>query len=148
MNIIEYIWSDTLTLREKSNLPPLAKILDSLLAAPMICFTTKSGGPAARPIVCYAGDEVLSGTSLADVLFEEFGIEISDRTIVLIEASDVSGAKSLSSQDLGEALGQVLVDLSGVSEREDLVAKTVKSSGIMGQQFRPLERRALINLVQ
>ncbi|MFY0647355.1 hypothetical protein [Sulfitobacter geojensis] len=115
MNIVEHIWSGTLELRDEANLPPLGNILNSLLAAPMICFTTKQGGPNVQPVVSYAADEVLPGASLADVLFEEFGIEICDRTIVLIEPAETGKAFVLSSQDLGQALGQVLVDLSKLS---------------------------------
>ena len=145
---IEHIWSETLNLREKTNLTALASILDSLLAAPMICFTTKAGGPTARPIVSYAGDEVLPGTSLADVLFEEFGIEISDDTIVLIDPTDISDANGLSSQELGQELGQVLVELSGLNRGESLKTETLNESDIVRQHFWPKERRTLMNLVQ
>jgi hypothetical protein len=148
MNIIEHIWSDTLERRDGANLPPLGTILNSLLAAPMICFTTKEGGPDAQPVVSYAGDEVLTGASLADVLFEEFGIEICDRTIVLIEPSEASRADALSSQDLGQALGQVLVDLSKLSMSKAATSKVPNTAAVAQQARQSDTYPELISLVQ
>lgn len=148
MNIVEHIWSDTLELREATNLPPLGNILASLLAAPMICFTTKEGNAEAYPVVSYAGDEVLPSASLADVLFEEFGIEICDRTIVLIEPSEKGRAAPLSSQDLGQALGQVLVDLSRLNRGEAEAAGTVRRTEIAHQAKQRDNHPELMNLVQ
>jgi hypothetical protein len=148
LDIIEHIWSDTLELREGGDLPPLAVILSSLLAAQMICFTTKMGGPSARAVVSYAGDEVMPGASLSDVLFEEFAIEISDQTIVLVEPSAMSDAEPVSSQDLGQALGQILVELAGLKQDENSVTTEPVKSGFVHQASQPTEHRVLVSLVQ
>ncbi len=148
MNIIEHIWSDTLELREGKDFPPLANILSSLLAAPMICFTTRACGSAAHPIVSYAGNEVLPGTSLADVLFEEFSLEINDQTIVLIEHSDIGNAETLSSRELGQALGQVLVELAGLNQDENLMIAGVTKSDVVHQTHQQVERGVSVSLIQ
>ncbi|MGC1504554.1 MAG: hypothetical protein WA782_10490 [Sulfitobacter sp.] len=148
MNIVEHIWSDTLELRGATNLPPLGSILASLLAAPMICFTIKEGSAEARPVVSYAGNEVLPGASLADVLFEEFGIEICDRTIVLVEPSEIGQVNRLSSQDLGLALGQVLVDLSQLNQSENAILATASKPQIVHQAQQSDKHPELMNLVQ
>ncbi|MDF3414840.1 hypothetical protein HKX54_10275 [Sulfitobacter sp. M57] len=148
MNIVEHIWSNTLELREPANLPPLSSILASLLAAPMVCFASKGAGLGKRPIVSYAGDEVLPGASLADVLFEEFGIEICDRTIVLIEPVEMGDTEGLSSQSLGQALGQVLVDLSQLNQAERAAVDTGESVGFVHRASQSRLRPELANLVQ
>jgi len=130
VEILEHIWSETLDLREGADLPPLASILSSLLAAPMICFTTRMGGANARPTVSFAGAEVMPGATLADVLFEEFAIEISDETIVLIEPLTMTDAKPLTGQELGQSLGEILVELSGLDHPKGQFGKTQD----MGQQ--------------
>ena len=127
MTLIEHIWSGTLTLCEGADLPPIAVILGSLLAAPMVCFTTRAGGPSMRAFVSYAGHEVLPSASLADVLFEEFGVEISDQTIVLIQPLCMSDTKTFSSPDLGQSLGQILVELAGLNQAEiSVISETLK----------------------
>lgn len=148
MNIVEHIWSNTLELRDPTNLPPLGSILASLLASPMICFTTKETRTGARPVVSYAGDEVLPSASLADVLFEEFGIEICDRTIVLIEPSEIGGVHTMSSQDLGQALGQVLVDLSQLNQAENPAMISRRNAEVSQQNTPSSNQPELMNLVQ
>lgn len=148
LNIIEHIWSDTLVLREGGDRPPLADILSSLIAAPMICFTIKTGCPASRAFVSYAGDEVLPGASLADVLFEEFGIEVSDQTVVLVEPPRKTNTPRISSDDLGQALGQILVELAGLNQDENRMIKQAAQSYPLQQSNQPTNRRAMVSLVQ
>lgn len=123
-------------LRTGAALPPLAAILSSVLATPMICFTTKAGGASGQPFVAYAGSEVMPGASLADVLFEEFGIEISDQTIVMVEPFGMSDSEGFSSQDLGQALGQIIVDLAELNHAEPTPAHTAGAADF-AQQSQP-----------
>jgi hypothetical protein len=148
LNIIEHIWGDTLELREGGGRPPLAVILSSLLAAPMICFTTKEGCFAPHAFVSYAADEVLPGTSLADVLFEEFGLEISDETIVIVEPFVIHNAPRISSKDLGEALGNILVDLAGLNQNESPMTREATRSNLVDQSISLASRRTMVSLVQ
>jgi hypothetical protein len=148
LDIIEHIWSNTLELRKERELPPLAAVLNSLLAVPMICFTTRTGVPEAHAFVSYACDEVLPGVSLADVLFEEFEIEICDQTIVLVQPISTSDADPISSEDLGQALGQVLVELAGMKQDEIQVINAVTEADFKHQVSRRAERHILANLGQ
>ncbi|MGB7317135.1 MAG: hypothetical protein WBC85_04135 [Planktotalea sp.] len=148
VDIMEHIWSDTMELRQGSELSPLARLLTSLLAAPTICFTTKAGGDAATPLATCAGDEVLPGASLADVLYQEFGIEMSDETIVFIEPCKMSNADYFSGKELGHALGNILVELAGVDHRDDPTHSAMEKAIVTQPAQHATKRRMQAELVQ
>lgn len=149
MEILEYIWGDRLEVRVGENLPPLAAVLSSLLAAPMICFTTKQNGATSmHPTVSVGGQEVMPGATLADVLFEEFGIEISDETIVLIEPLSGPDAPALTSQQFGQSLGQILVELAELGQPTSEKASSPSAHALTSQMAHGQAPSASTGLVQ
>ena len=84
MNILEVVWDSGTFLHVEQDLPPVAGLLNSLLAAPVVALSTGLAGGDQRALALMAGTEVMPGASLADVLFEEFSVEISEGTVVLV----------------------------------------------------------------
>ena len=91
---------------------PVARMLSSLLSVPTLCFTSKLDQDGMTACAYIAGDEVLPGASLADVLFEEFEIEVSDDTVIYIESAAMNQAKDFSAETMGQAIGDLLVKLA------------------------------------
>jgi hypothetical protein len=130
VDILEHVWSGTVERRDAAQLSPLARLLTSLLAAPTLCLTSQAGAENAKPFASYGGYQVLPGASLADVLDEELGIEISDETIVLFEPRAMSDAAQFTSKELGEMLGALLVDISGIEQGQAMAASDFAAPAI------------------
>lgn len=137
VDILEHVWSGTIERRDVAELSPLAQILSSLLAAPTLCLITQAGKKGLKPFASYGGCEVMPGASLADVLDEELGIEISDETIVLVEPRAMSDADYYSGKELGQVLGSLLVDLSGLEQGQltALADRTATQAAPAGQDL-------------
>lgn len=133
-DILEHIWSGTLEQRTAAEFSPLARIFSSLLAAPTLCLTAQGAGKA--PIASFGGQEVMPGASLADVLDQELGIEITDETIVLVEPREMSEAASYSGQELGQTLGALLVALSGQAQPAPDAVNPAQEVNLAGQNGR------------
>lgn len=110
--LLEHVWSDTFQVKQVSELSPAARILAPLLAAPTLCFTSDMFPTSLTAVATYAGTEVMPGATLADVLFEEHGIEATDDTIIYIEPTELGQAAQPTSDELGWIIGQVLVNLA------------------------------------
>lgn len=115
MNILEVVWDSGTFLHVEQDLPPVAGLLNSLLAAPVVALSTGLAGGDQRALALMAGTEVMPGASLADVLFEEFSVEISEGTVVLVLPDNGGPAEGASSQEMGTVLGEILVQVSGLS---------------------------------
>ena len=110
--LLEHIWSDALEERSAQDGSPISHLLTSLLAAPVLFLVDKSVSASNEPFVGYGGLEILPGASLADVLLEEMGIEIDEKTIVLVEPKMQAGETRRSTEELGRIVGRILVELS------------------------------------
>ena len=117
--VLKYIWDNALEQRTGDGLSPLARVFTSLLAAPTISFVSSLGS---QSFATYGGDEVMPGITLADVLDEEMGLEISEDTIVLIEPEAACTAAYVSSAELGRTLGELLLDLAKVGTVKNVSA--------------------------
>lgn len=110
--LLEQIWSGTLEERNAREGSAISHLLMSLLAAPVLPLVDKSAKAASEPFIGYGGFEILPGASLADVLLEEMGIEIDEKTIVLVEPKEQSGETRSSTDELGRMVGKILIELS------------------------------------
>ena len=130
-DIMEHLWSGAFERREPAELSPLAVILSTLLAAPMVCFASAVPDGDAAPFALYADTEVMPGATLADVLFQEFNIDLGDDVVIYIEPREMGGAEHYSSDALGQSLGNILVNLAGTPKNDVTgsgVAHTVAQS--------------------
>lgn len=109
--LLEHIWSDNFEVRDASEISLVAQILKPILAAPILCCTSEMFPTSRTAIATYAGTEVMPGATLADVLFEEHGIETSDDTIIYIEPVELGSGPAPSSEEMGWIIGQVLLNL-------------------------------------
>ncbi|WP_370399475.1 hypothetical protein [Sulfitobacter sp. JB4-11] len=110
--LLERIWSDVLEERTNLNGSPISYLLTSLLSVPVLSLDDTSSTAASEPFVSYGGYEVLPGASLADVLLEEMGIEIDETTVVLVERNSSPVETRGSTEELGRAVGRILLELS------------------------------------
>lgn len=113
---MEHVWSGALEKRDGAQKSLLARMLNPLLVVPTACFITKLDGCA--PFALYAGKEVLPGISLSDVLFEEYGFEICEHAIVLIEPHGRREGLQNLDPNLGAHLGNILVGLACLEQQE------------------------------
>lgn len=120
---------------EGSNHSPVARMLSSLLSVPTVCFTSKLDHEGMTACACIAGEEVMPGASLADVLFEEFEIEVSDDTVIYIESAAMNQAKDYSAETLGQAIGDILVKLAVPHQTENPVG-VAPEGHVVSQQIR------------
>jgi hypothetical protein len=136
--LLEQIWSDVLEERTNLNGSPISYLLTALIAAPVLSLVDTSSTASSEPIVSYGGHEVLPGASLADVLLEEMGIEIDETTVVLVERKSNPGETRGSTEELGRAVGQILLELSmmdsGTKTSGDL-PKSLVSATATGRSF-------------
>ena len=117
--LVEQIWNNSLHACQDDSISPLARMLQSLLPHPVACFYSTSGYGFDEPIAMYGLEEVLPGATLADILDQECGIEISDDTIVLVESAKTRNAPHVSAQKMGLAMGNILVSLAKFEESCD-----------------------------
>jgi hypothetical protein len=115
-NILELFWSETLVEAPRNARSPLAALFTSLLAAPTLCLVADPDAPAFEPFASYGGQEVMPGMSLADLLYEELSIEVSEETIVLVEPRSHAAEPYVSSQRIGTTLGNLLVSLGQMGQ--------------------------------
>lgn len=111
-NILEHIWSSQVELSDISRGSPVAHMLSSLLTVPTLCFTTRYNPSETTAFACVAGAEVMPGATLADVLCEEFDIDVSDETVIYFEAESIRDAKDYSADMVGKLIGNILVSLA------------------------------------
>ena len=117
--LVEQIWNNSLHACQDDSISPLARMLQSLLPHPVACFYSTSGYGVDEPIAMYGLEEVLPGATLADILDQECGIEISDDTIVLVESAKMRNAPHVCAQKMGQAMGNILVSLAKFEESRD-----------------------------
>jgi hypothetical protein len=146
-SVLEHVWSNQMEICESSEQSPVARMLSSLLSVPTVCFTSKLDHNGMTAYACIAGEEVMPGASLADVLFEEFEIEVSDDTVIYIESAAMNQAKEYSAETLGQTIGNILVKLAVPDHTGN--PDRVASEGLMvSQQVRekqlPLQTEALV----
>lgn len=118
--ILKEIWAGNLEARNISEMSAVPQMLASLIALPVVCFRLKDVSDLPSATASFAGTEVLSGASLADVLFEECGVEVTDETIVYIEADGVRKEAARCPEALGQLIGDVIVKLAS-----DTASKTL-----------------------
>lgn len=111
-NILEHVWSNQIAICDRRDQSPVARMLCSLLTVPTVCFTSKLDQECETACVFIAGEEIMPGASLADVLFEELEIEVSDDTVIYIESTAMNQARDYSAKTLGQTIGDILVKLA------------------------------------
>ncbi|SFE85219.1 hypothetical protein SAMN04488523_11142 [Sulfitobacter brevis] len=126
-DIMEHLWSGAFERREAVELSPLAVILSTLLAAPMVCFASAAPNSDAAPFALYAGTEIMPGATLADVLFQEFDIDLGDDVVIYIEPRAMGEAEHYSSDALGLSLGNILVNLAGTPKIDASAADVARA---------------------
>lgn len=112
IGILDHVWSGSFELENPENMSPIAGMFSSLLAAPILCFVSDVSDSKLTPGAWVAGEEVYPGASLADILCEEFDIEITDETIVYVEPSEMRDIEALSNEAVKEAISNVLISLA------------------------------------
>ncbi len=117
--LVEQIWKNELQICQEEELSTLAKMLKVLLGQPIVCFNTTEAWKSDQPLAMFGSEELLAGVTLADILDQEYGIEISDETVVLVEAPQLKIAFELGEQAVGMALGNVLVSLARFEEERE-----------------------------
>lgn len=141
--LLERIWSDALEERSNLNGSPISHLLTSLLAAPVLSLVDTSSTAKTEPFVSYGGYQILPGASLADVLLEEMGVEIDETTVVLVERKERSGETRRSTEELGRAVGRILLELSmmdsGTKSSGDLPKSLISASSA----GRPLQQTTI-----
>ena len=110
--ILNEIWAGNLEACNISEMSAVPQLLASLIALPVECFRLKDLSRFPSATASFAGEEVLPGASLADVLFEECGVEVTDETIVYIEADSVRAETARCPEVLGQLIGDVIVKLA------------------------------------
>lgn len=110
--ILEQIWSGTLRPQTKEAMSPVARSLSSLLAVPTVSFVVTSNYADEEPYAWIAGAEVYPGASLSEILFEEYGLEVSDDTVVLVETRDTVSKDWISKDSLAETISDLLASIA------------------------------------
>lgn len=135
-SLLEQIWSEAIELRQPGQMSPLAGLLGTLLTVPTV--TLVSHGGAERPFAMMEGAELLPGASLGDILAEELGIDVPRDAVVLIEPAAFADAEEFSGSELGQKLGNVLMDIAscvtGPLIHADRHRETPDYSRIAGRQ--------------
>ena len=147
-DLVELIWSDSFTLCAEDDLSPIAQMLGSLLALPTICFTTRADAGPLGGVATYAGKEAFAGATIADVLFEEFNIEVSDDTIIYIESAELNEAQEFSADKLGATLGGLLVSLANAEKSFCQTGKSAVTAGVTQSSLPSLAEVQAAELVQ
>lgn len=110
--ILDQIWSGAMERRDPSDMSEIAQILSSLLVAPVACFASDTIDGRRAPAAWVAAEEVFPGASLADILFEELDIEVSDDTIIYLEPTTMRDSETVSGNALSDAICKVLAGLA------------------------------------
>lgn len=108
--LIAQIWGGDLSESNENQASPLAGLLGSLMAVPVITLTSSS--EMVRPIAVMEETEVLDGVSLGDALSEELSIEVPYGALILIQPEGFARSHDLTSKKLGEILGQIILDMT------------------------------------
>lgn len=113
VDVVELVWSAALTEQSEKLKSPIAGMLSALLPARTLCFSVDTDHKDSfEPFVSFGAKEVMPGLTLADILFEELSMEITDNTVVLFEPREGVEAKHYRGRDVGSALGRLLIELS------------------------------------
>lgn len=112
IGILDYVWSDSFEQQHPSRMSPIARMLNSLLAAPMVCFVSDLTSSRVAAGAWVAGEEVFPGATLADVLSEEFDIDVTEETIIYVEPREMCDMEYFPNSDVRRAIGDVLAGLA------------------------------------
>lgn len=112
VKLLEQIWCNRLELRPAHSISPLGRILTSLLALPLTHLVVRDPTANQVPFAMYAGEAIFSGATLADVLEEEFGLDLNDESIILVEGLPTAGTPDVSPEQLGKSVGNIIVSLA------------------------------------
>lgn len=140
--LMEHIWSNRLELTEAHSVSPLGRILNSLLAAPLTRFVLHGRDDHFAPFAMYAGEEIIPGATVADVMEQEFGLDLSEDAIILVETRSPAGSDQISPEQLGQSIGNIIVSLASFEQKSALMGAAftdddwaVRSLGYTGNRF-------------
>ncbi|MGR3508432.1 MAG: hypothetical protein ACU0CQ_17215 [Sulfitobacter sp.] len=140
--LMEHIWGNRLELTEAHSVSPLGRILNSLLAAPLTRFIIHGRDDQCAPFAMYAGEEIIPGATVADVMEEEFGLDLNEDAIILFEARSAVGTDQTSPEQLGRSIGNIIVSLASFEQKSALSGDgftdadwAVRSLGNTGNRF-------------
>ena len=108
--LLQHIWSEKVEVRDPESKSPLAAILEAILSTNVIVLNVDNATQS--PFALMENVELLPDVSLGDVLFEELNIDVPANAIVLVEPKQVTDEELYSSQQLGDVLGRVLIDVA------------------------------------
>lgn len=109
--VLEQIWSARVEPRHRDRSSPLAQLLDTIFSVPTIGLVSTAG--LSQPVAMMEGREMVMGATLGDILSEELDIDVPAGAIVLIEPAQLADADGYSAAELGQMLGQIMVNLVG-----------------------------------
>ena len=133
-DLMGHIWGGRLEFCADPCNTPLGRILSSLLASPITRFTVAVEDADLTPFAIYAGEEIISGASLADVLDQEFGLDLEDDAIVLIEPCAQPTLTPTCPVQLGHHIGHIIVSLAQ-SERDGTAPDGLLSADNIAHSF-------------
>tara|TARA_R110001606_G_scaffold251783_2_gene399750 strand:- start:579 stop:878 length:300 start_codon:yes stop_codon:yes gene_type:complete len=90
----------------------------------------------------YAGEEIIPGATVADVMEQEFGLDLSEDAIILVETRSPAGSDQISPEQLGQSIGNIIVSLASFEQKSALMGAAftdddwaVRSLGYTGNRF-------------
>ncbi len=136
-SILAQIWGQLLEVRPAEKASPLTEVLGALLKVPVVGIVSQS--EVFEPTAMKESEELLPGATLGDVLHEELGLFIEQGAVVVLEPEKSANAVGVHGQDLGRALGRILVDLAEreltVLQGEGKAVKTPSTSEVSRQRL-------------
>jgi hypothetical protein len=133
--LMGHIWGKRLEFCTDPCSTPLGRILSSLLASPITRFTVEVEDADLTPVAIYAGEEVISGASLADVLEQEFGLDLEEGAIVLIEPCAPLASTPPCPVALGHQIGHIIVSLAQTERDGFTTSERLLSAGNIAHSF-------------
>lgn len=110
--LLDHIWANALEVVEPAQLSPLPGMLASISRHPIICVRSRFSGDHRLATASFASEEILPGATLADILFEECGIEVDDDCIVYLETAAMQKSSNLPVEMLSGVMGEIVIRLA------------------------------------
>lgn len=141
--ILDQIWSGTIERKDLSEMSEIAQMLSSLLVAPVACFSSDTVDVRRKPFAWVASQEVFPGASLADVLYEELDVEVSEDTVIYLEPASLREANTVPGDAMSDAICKLLANLANTrGEKAPLTPRSRRAKRRIGSQFATLENMA------
>ena len=145
-SLLGQIWDGDIEQRKVEDMSPLGRVLGAFLSVPTVSLVATKGRTVPEALIEWI--ELMPGATLGDVLSEELGIHVPRGSVILIEPVDFCPSPEYFGKELGNTLGNVLIDIANSVDLPDQIIKSDQGKDTLDHFFRVAGKQLAGFLIQ